>query len=162
MNAQEIVKTEKAKISESGFAAFVVAFFAAAIKIVVSVIRAFGIFDDGSTAETIAQDVGYLFSSVVVTAVLIVLGIMFKRISKCGSPFIKESVKSIRLIAVLLFANSVAGPLAETVTADIINSNLKHLFVINESYLFFGLIFLFIGQLFSYGCALQKEYDETI
>ena len=162
MNTQEIIKTEKAKISESSFAACVVAFVLAFIKITVTVVRVFWGFDKNEPAEIIGKNVSYIFKSVVVTAAIIVLALMFKGISKSGTPFKKESVRSIRAVAVLLFVNSLVGPLSQTITIDVLNSDFKYPFALNETYILFGIICMFIAQLFSYGCALQEDHDETI
>lgn len=90
---------------------------------------------------------------VILAAIMLIAALCFRRIAKDGTPFTKQSVRALRIIAILLLVNAVIPSVTDIAGISSI---------VNPPFLVAGLLFLFIAQIIRYGAMLQQESDETL
>lgn len=100
--------------------------------------------------------------SIMIIYILILTFIIkiFSNILKNNSPFILQVVKDIRYISFCIIGLSPVTAIIAFVGSIFLNvsSNIS----LQVSYIFIGIIFLCLSEIFSYGTMLQTEHDETI
>ena len=111
------------------------------------------------TTERATTAVGIIMNG----AIMLVVGLMLKRISESGTPFVPLS-KSFNISAALLAAEStVPSWLGSLVTIVKFGSAEQGVHMtVNLQFVFFGLILFLLGRIFSYGTLLQQEADDTV
>lgn len=87
---------------------------------------------------------------------------LFRQISREGSPFRAKSIKHLRMIAILLLLNAVVPSIVQYLIVGFTVSWQASVFSFRLDSLFLGLIFFLLTNIFSYGCMLQRESDETV
>lgn len=111
------------------------------------------------TTERATTAVGIIMNG----AILLVVGLMLKRISESGTPFVPLS-KSFNISAALLAAESTVpswlGSLVTIVKFGSAEQGVQ--MTVNLQFVFFGLILFLLGRIFSYGTLLQQEADDTV
>lgn len=86
---------------------------------------------------------------------------MFNEISITGTPFNLKYVKTIKTIGVLVAVMTVVGGFVDSAAASY--AGMETLGLITDSTgLVFGVIIFCLAYIFDYGCALQKQSDETL
>lgn len=174
------MQTSIAKIKETGTAAAIltlVIFILVVISFVLTVISGikmameesfFAITEKNGTAE-LATTIPALAECIKKGIELILFAIMmffasrmFRQISADGTPFRIESVRRMKRIAILLLINAVLPNLVQCLIVGFSVSWKASSFSLGLSSLFLGLIFYLLTQIFSYGCILQQESDDTV
>ena len=111
------------------------------------------------TTERATTAVGIIMNG----AIMLVVGLMLKRISESGTPFVPLS-KSFNISAALLAAESTVpswlGSLVTIVKFGSAEQGVQ--MTVNLQFVFFGLILFLLGRIFSYGTLLQQEADDTV
>lgn len=93
-------------------------------------------------------------------AALLILRGLLKRIVKSYTPFEPANVRQIRQLAWLILLSDVLPETAAWILARL--SGVTAAFQLNITFLFMGLVFLCVAEIFHYGCYLQQEADETL
>lgn len=93
-------------------------------------------------------------------AALVILRRLLKRIVKSYTPFEPANVRSIRQLAWLVLLSDVLPEAVGWILARL--SGVTAAFQLNIIFLFMGLVFLCVAEIFRYGCYLQQEADETL
>ncbi|GEM_PF-5609848 len=113
----------------------------------------------GKTTERATTAVGMIMNG----AIMMVVGLMLKRISESGTPFVPLA-KSFNISAALLAAESTVpswlGSLVTIVKFGSAEQGVQ--MTVNLQFVFFGLILFLLGRIFSYGTLLQQEADDTV
>lgn len=111
------------------------------------------------TTERATAAVGIIMNGIV----MLVVGLMLKKISESGTPFIPLS-KSFNISAALVAAESTVpswlGSLITVIKFGSLKQGVK--MTVNLQFVFFALILFLLGRIFSYGTLLQQEADDTI
>ena len=76
------------------------------------------------------------------------------------TPFEPANVRSIRQLAWLVLLSDILPEAVGWILARL--SGVTAAFQLNIIFLFMGLVFLCVAEIFRYGCYLQQEADETL
>lgn len=92
--------------------------------------------------------------------ILILIHNIFSDILKEHSPFETKNVNRIKYIAICIIAVTLVKGFIATVGSSILNISCN--VSLDAPYLFMGVIFYCLSEIFAYGTYLQTEHDETI
>lgn len=93
-------------------------------------------------------------------AALLILRGLLKRIIKSYTPYEPANVRHIRQLAWLILLSDVLPEAAAWILGRL--SGVTAAFQLNITFVFMGLVFLCVAEIFRYGCYLQQEADETL
>lgn len=96
------------------------------------------------------------------TIMLFSVSKMFKKISEEGTPFRDHSVKCLNTVGILFMLNSCVPSYISGIIIGITSSFENANFSVSLDNIIIGAIFLLLAKIFSYGCILQQESDETL
>lgn len=138
------------------------------ICVLLAGIAAINIFDPlyhHADREKIAASLACSAEILMFSAILAVSYVIFRRISSCGTPFTSENVKSMRLISLLFYINSILPNTVLCIAAGgyhVNNGNDWNTGFINTTMVIAGIVFSLVTEYFNYGTMLQQESDETV
>lgn len=175
------MKTAIAKIKEASVAASaatIIIFLLVAVSFVLTMVSgirmaadqnlfAMTVAEDGSgtlttTVPALAECLKKGIELVLFAAVMLIASGLFRQIAKDGTPFQAKCVNRLRMIAILLLLNAVVPNLVQCLIVGFAVSWRASGFSFGLDSLFLGMIFFLLTNIFSYGCMLQRESDETV
>jgi len=97
------------------------------------------------------------------TAIIIITSRIFKDISRESSPFLKQNVKRMKKIAILLLLNSIISPSIQQAISKSMNlTSQMEPFNYNSEMFILAIVIFCFAMIFEYGTDLQQLSDETL
>ena len=156
-------KTIKEKIEKSAVATAGIALIVAVVFACTGIAALIGVFKFDIITSA-ADYAGIAAESIMLMIIAIICFNMFRRISKCGTPFSEYNVKSLRVIALITIAKTIVTPAVVVITLSILSGRLMvegFTFDMTASLVVGGLLMV-LANIFNYGYMLQQESDETL
>jgi len=116
---------------------------------------------DFALGQLLTQCITGICVGVIALLVLHHVGRLSMNIYKNNTPFTKENVLHLEMIAIVTIIGAFAVPIASTISAYALDAP-GAAYPFNILLLFTGLLVYFMSLIFRYGTALQKESDETL
>ena len=148
------MKTTLEKIKQSSTAAQIFSGICALGMLIYGIAKIIDSTDIVSTATTVTN----CFSMAVI---FLAAMLMFRKISVSGKPFSAESVKLLRVIALVFMIGAVLSSAVTAVALAVTNAE-EISVSLDAGAIFLGALLLILAQIFKYGTILQQESDETL
>lgn len=158
------IKNVSEKISELSVAASAVSKIILALIFIVIAINAYFFLRNVTLGKfkDLAEFAEILCRWVIYAIMIFSVSRMFKKISEEGTPFRDYSVKCLKTVGFLFIINSCLPAYISGVITGITSSFKAADFSVSLDSIIVGAIFFLLANIFSYGCILQRESDETL